>query len=599
MKHTRIEEFLSLPSYYFPILSPSRKELAFFWDRTGRLELYTKTMPEGEAKQRSRGNVPRALWGSFIWGKDEKTIYFPRDEAGDEQHDIVALDLNTGETRDITRGKGQHQPVEISPGGSYLTMTSNAHDQKNLYLLHLENQEVTRLTHFSNPVHGGYWHPSGETIYFSANEDADLKNMDIYSISPQGGKPELLLSTQTGVTDHCHRVSPCGTYLSFNTFRDGYRCPGLLNLEKGTVHFLGGHGGDENVGSFSPSGAKLSTYLHKDAGIMMYEYDLATMEGYPLPLPGGVIASLDYLEENLLFFAHEDTSHRTAFYTFDLEKNTQNTIQKGEHGSFQDFQPGQYISYPSSDDLTIYGILYLPPGEGPHPAVVCVHGGPTGHDTLSFDTLSQFFLQKGFAVLQPNFRGSTGYGQDFMEMNIGDIGGGDGEDVACGAQYLQNLPCIDENRILCMGISYGGYMTYWQLVQKPELWAGGIAWVGITDWDKLYESSMEHFKFYLNYLFGQREENRDLFRERSPIQYVEQLKAPLQMIHGVNDPRVPIEQARIFRDALKKLGRVEGKDFQYHELGEEGHGSTDIQQKIRAFKLMESFLTPFQNEDSP
>jgi dipeptidyl aminopeptidase/acylaminoacyl peptidase len=130
------------------------------------------------------------------------------------------------------------------------------------------------------------------------------------------------------------------------------------------------------------------------------------------------------------------------------------------------------------------------------------------------------------------------------------------------------------------------------MLNYPELYAAGISQVGITDLKALYEESMPHFKTALERFVGDPEESEDLYEERSPVNHVENLASPLCIIHGVNDPRCPISQARLFRDALQDAGHKEGEDgdFEYNELGEEGHGSTDIDNKIRSFELIADFL---------
>lgn len=128
------------------------------------------------------------------------------------------------------------------------------------------------------------------------------------------------------------------------------------------------------------------------------------------------------------------------------------------------------------------------------------------------------------------------------------------------------------------------------MVAAPEIWKAGIAWMGITDLRKLYDSSMPHFKYILRYFMGDPEENAELWRNRSAITHAANLAAPLLIIHGVSDPRCPIEQARLFRDKLIELNFNEGEHFEYEELIKEGHGSVDQEQKIRIFELMAGFL---------
>ena len=128
------------------------------------------------------------------------------------------------------------------------------------------------------------------------------------------------------------------------------------------------------------------------------------------------------------------------------------------------------------------------------------------------------------------------------------------------------------------------------VVKKPDLWKAGVAWIGITDLHLLYEKSMEHFKYYLRMLMGDPEENAELWRDRSAINFVENLNAKLLIMHGVNDPRCPVEQSRIFRDRLLELGYKEGEDFEYIEFTDVGHASSDMGQKTETYRIIADFL---------
>ncbi|HMB50319.1 MAG TPA: prolyl oligopeptidase family serine peptidase, partial [Natronoarchaeum rubrum] len=152
---------------------------------------------------------------------------------------------------------------------------------------------------------------------------------------------------------------------------------------------------------------------------------------------------------------------------------------------------------------------------------------------------------------------------------------------------------IDEDRVAVFGGSYGGYSAYCQMTMYPELYDAGVAWIGLTDLDNMFENTMPHYRTeLLEKNIGTPDENPDLYRERSPVNHAENLAAPLLMVHGVNDRRVPVSQARIFRDELLDLGYEDGEDgdFEYVELGEEGHASSDIDQKIRLFEILSDFL---------
>lgn len=162
---------------------------------------------------------------------------------------------------------------------------------------------------------------------------------------------------------------------------------------------------------------------------------------------------------------------------------------------------------------------------------------------------------------------------------------------------LAEYDYLDEDRVVVFGGSYGGYSAYWQLIQYPDLYDAGVAWIGVADLNDMFENTMPHFRTELleKYL-GTPEESPDLYEQRSPVTHVDNLDAPLFIVHGVNDRRVAVSQARIFQEALEESGYEEGDgtgtegDYEYRELGEEGHTSSDQQQKLRMFELLADFL---------
>ncbi|MBV9281257.1 MAG: S9 family peptidase, partial [Chloroflexi bacterium] len=271
------------------------------------------------------------------------------------------------------------------------------------------------------------------------------------------------------------------------------------------------------------------------------------------------------------------------------------TLLAPEYGSIDPsvFVKSRHITYRSSDGREIPALLYAPrdlPDGAKLPALVHVHGGPTGQWFRGFDPFAQFLVDLGLVVLEPNIRGSTGYGVAFRDAALKDWGGMDLEDVAAGAEFLKGLSFVDPDRVVVLGASYGGYMTFMAVTKKPDIWKAGIALVGITDLRRMYGESMEHFKYFLREQMGDPEENAELWADRSAINFAHQLRARLLMIHGVNDPRCPIDQSRVFRDRLIELGRTPGQDFEYVEYGDEGHWSTEIDHKIRNFHILADYL---------
>jgi len=223
----------------------------------------------------------------------------------------------------------------------------------------------------------------------------------------------------------------------------------------------------------------------------------------------------------------------------------------------------KHIRYKSFDGLEIPAfVIENPRIEKPGPVVVYVHGGPWANVSDSWNRMIASIVACGFHVIAPNFRGSTGYGEEFRRMDIGDPGGGDLEDVAHAAKWVKENNIA--SKIAIMGYSYGGFMTFLATVKKPDLWTAGVAGAGITDWEELYELSDALFKRFVEVLFAGK---RELLKERSAITYIKNLKAPLCIIHPQNDSRTPLKPVLKYVSKLLEMG----KSFELHVIPDIGH----------------------------
>jgi len=200
----------------------------------------------------------------------------------------------------------------------------------------------------------------------------------------------------------------------------------------------------------------------------------------------------------------------------------------------------------------------------PGPVVVYPHGGPWSEVADSWSPIIASLAALGYHVVAPNFRGSTGYGEKFRRMNIGDPGGGDVEDVAIAAKYVIESGLAESGRVAIVGYSYGGYMVLMQLTKKPDLWRCGIAGAPVADWEEMHELADAYFKRFEEVLFAGK---RELFKERSPVNYVENIKAPLCIIQPQNDSRTPLKPVLKFVQKLVEYN----KTFELHVVSDIGH----------------------------
>lgn len=597
--HFPLEELVRLPEFYTPVVSPDSSKVAFYADFSGRIEVWVLELPDGVPRQVSHGQVPKSPHAGLIWDRAGTAIVFPRDEDGDEQHDLWLLKLETGEATQLTATPGaQEIPIEFSPDDEWLSFLSTRDGQMNLYMMRRDGSLVTPLTRFDTPVQfGGQWSSDGTQLIAGANESSDPHNLDVYVVANDGSGPRRVFSSGVGTFDVPMDWSPDGRSISLTSDAGGTRHAGVLDVAAGTVRWLGTGEVDEGARTFSPHGRYLLTIRNRDALLRSVVYELESGTGLEpaLPMGGSVVGGDFALDGKSLVLSYSGDAERNTLVQYDLEQAEVRTLLAPQYGAIDPsaFVQAEDIYYPSFDGLHIHALLYRPRDVGSDeriPAIVMPHGGPTWQYFHAFDPYVQFLVNEGYAVLSPNIRGSTGYGAEFRDMARHDWGGADLQDILAGRQYLAGRPYVDAQRIAIFGGSYGGYMTYIAVTKAPEAWKAGVAWVGITDLAALYEESMPHFKYYLEEQMGDPTANAALWADRSAANFTEKMQARLLIVHGVNDPRCPISQARLFRDRLLAAGKQEGRDFEYVELGEEGHGSADQEQRLRAFQLVADFL---------
>ncbi len=225
----------------------------------------------------------------------------------------------------------------------------------------------------------------------------------------------------------------------------------------------------------------------------------------------------------------------------------------------------RFVEITSSDGLKIPTfVLESRASPKPGPTVVYVHGGPWSEVADSWLPIIATLAALGYHVVAPNFRGSTGYGERFRKLDIGDPGGADMEDVAAARNWAVESGLSREGLVSIVGYSYGGFATLTQLTRKPRLWRCGVAGAPVADWEKMYELADAYFRSFQETLFGGR---KDLFKERSPITYVENIEAPVCIVEPQNDSRTPIQPVLSFVEKLIELG----KSFEFHVIPDMGH----------------------------
>jgi dipeptidyl aminopeptidase/acylaminoacyl peptidase len=253
------------------------------------------------------------------------------------------------------------------------------------------------------------------------------------------------------------------------------------------------------------------------------------------------------------------------------------------------FVEPELVTYPSLDGTPVPALLYRPrltAGSERAPAVVYVHGGPNWLAQVAWDPVVQHMVGRGWAVLAPNYRGSTGYGRDWQLANRFDLGGADTGDVVAGADYLVGQGLAQPARIAVTGRSYGGYLTMTCLTQYPDRWAGGSAVVPFLNWFTSHANSRPDLQHWDLENFGHPERDRALYYERSPFFFLDRVVAPVQLICGAHDPRCPASESVQAHEALAARGKA--CDLALYE--DEGHSFYKTENVIDAERRRMAFL---------
>ncbi len=346
-------------------------------------------------------------------------------------------------------------------------------------------------------------------------------------------------------------------------------------------------------------GSLLGIYYTDDrAEIAWFDPELKKLQArIDRALPGAInrVVSVSEDKNRLLIWtgAADDPG---AYYLYDRTTNHMSVLAAPyDQMRGKQLAAMQTVKYKARDGLEIPAYLTLPAGKESAtglPLVVMPHGGPFARDEWSYDPWVQYLASKGYAVLQPNFRGSTGFGRKFVESGTGQWGRGMQDDIDDGVKWLAGKGTIDAKRVCIMGASFGGYAAMWAAVRNPEMYRCAISFAGVSDvasmlrYDRKSFSAPRYFRNWRGMVQGDKSFELD---QISPIKAVERMTVPILLAHGADDDNVPLYQSKRLHEALLKLGRA----HEYVVYPGEGHGFTQPEHSIDFLTRVGAFLDKY------
>ena len=586
-----IENLFKIPLIYSIDLATDGRVVLYSSNTTGLPHLYIlQTEPGSKPIQITSGNDP-VMFG-FLSRSGDRIVYL-QDKDGNELHHLFLTSKEGKKSQQITKnpyrtfGGGWH-PYREEVARSFV-----AKESCGLEICNLETGENFMLREQKAPFFGAEYSHDGKWIACTEwGGGKDPKNQQVVVVNRNDPNDIVNYNFKDGSKEMLPSWSPDDRKLAFLSDVKGKNQVVIQDFQGEEHLFLDLKEGEEayeqEIG-WAPTGDKVYHIVSKHSRTSLYEHPLDG-EKTPLPFPKGTILLFKISKDGKKVVAlHSSMSTPYSIYLHETDSDFVTPLTSKEYEvNLSELAKPKSVRYESSDGLKIHA-WFLPAGYGtpPYAAVVWPHGGPWWQTYDTWSPYLQSISQSGFAVLAPNFRGSTGYGAEFRNMDLSDAGGGDLEDVVSGTKWLTKQSEIDNSKIAIMGGSYGGFMTLIALTKKPEVFAAGVAVVPVTDWLEMYELSDAAFRKFMEELFeGPPEKREKLYRESSPITYIPQIKAPVLISCGRHDSRCPIQPIEKFVKKLKEMHHPH--DFRVEE--KEGHGFARVEANIREVRTAVEYL---------
>ena len=576
-----------------PRLSPDGARVAFITNTAGRGQLIVVDAdgagPEVVVTSDPPPRPPAAYGGgAFDWLPDGAGLVYAATDGGLW---LVAADGGAPRLVAPKQPDGALAAPAVSPDG---TLVAFVVDQHHVAVVALDGSSwPVRCSSSADFCFDPVWSPAGDEL---AWHEWDVPAMPwdagrIVTAPADGSRPPTVVAGGPGISVQQPRFAPDGTlaYLSDET--------GWLNIwigDKPLVDEEVEHG-DPSWGlgqrsfAWSPDGSRIA-FTRNELGLgSLHIVDLATREQHRVGK--GVHGGLSWRGGRL---GAIPSGARTPTQVVVYDDNDARTVvARGPLAGFEalDLPEPELVEWQGDDGGTVYGRLHRPispsaSGNDPPPLILWIHGGPTGQTTVAWTSRLAFFLDRGWAVLFPDHRGSTGHGRAFVQAMVGRWGDLDTSDCAAALRAAAANGWGDPRRMVPMGGSAGGFTVLNLLAHHADLCAAGIDLFGVTDLFDLDETTHRFEKHYLHSIVGPLPETADRYRDRSPVNVAEQITSPLLILQGAADPVVPIAQSRAIARRLEALGRV----VELHEYEGEGHGWLRPETMVNELERVDSFL---------
>lgn len=606
VKEIPLRDFFKNPEKTGYQISPDGKYLSYLAPYESRLNIFTEDLSTGETK-RITNATERDIY-IYFW-KGNNTVLYIQDSGGDENFQLYASNINTGVPKNLTPFDSVRVGItdDLPEVDDYILIQMNKRDKQifDVYRINVNTGEMTMVAENPGNISGWVTDHEGKVRVATTTDGVnagilyrDTESEPFREVLKTNFKETLAPLFFTFDNQNLYAASNLGrdkTAIVKFDVQSGKEIEEIYSHPEVDVDDLNYSRKRKVLTSIPYITWKRYVHFLDDRTKNVYE-DIYSKLGTNYEV---VIADLTKDESKYLIRTYSDRS-LGSFYLYDYDtKDLKELADVSPWLNENDLAEMKPIQYTSRDGLTINGYLTLPKGVDPKnlPVVVNPHGGPWYRDVWTFNPEIQFLANRGFAVLQMNFRGSVGYGRKFWTDSFKQWGLAMQNDVTDGVNWLIEEGIADPKRVAIYGGSYGGYTSLAGLAFTPDVYSAGVDYVGVSNLFTFMETIPPYWKPYLEMMYemvGNPKTDSAQFIATSPVFHADKIKAPLFIAQGKNDPRVKISESDQMIEAMKKRGI----EVEYMVKDNEGHGFHNEENKFDFYSAMEKFLKKHLNKSN-
>lgn len=597
-----MEDFFKNPEKVGFQISPDGKYFSYMAPYENRLNLFVQEIGSDKST-RITSETARDIAGS-MWANGNRILYI-KDTGGDENYQLYGVNLDGTDAKAYTAfPKVRTQIIDkLENIDSLVIIGLNKRNPQvfDPYRLNLNTGELTMLAENPGNIQGWMTDHDGKLRVASAIVDGvntqilyrETEDQPFRPVLTTNFKESVGFATFTPDNKMVYAVTNIGRDKTALVLMDPSTCEEkevLYTNDKYDIAGIGYSEAKKKLTSVSCIGHKGNIRHYFDKGEEAIRTKLEEkLKGYDISTTGQ-----DKSENIRMIYAGSDRTYGTYYLYNVKEDKLAKVTDVAPWIKEEDMVPMNPVTYTSRDGLTIEGYLTLPKGYTMEnaknlPVVVNPHGGPWARDTWGYNPEVQFLANRGYAVLQMNFRASTGYGRKFTELGYKQWGQTMQNDITDGVEWLIKKGIADPKRVAIYGGSYGGYATLAGVTFTPDLYACAIDYVGVSNLFTFMQTIPPYWKPLLDMMYemvGDPVKDKEMMEKYSPVFHVDRIKAPLLVAQGANDPRVNKAESDQMVEALKKRG----VEVEYMVKDNEGHGFHNEENKFDFYRAMEKFL---------